>query len=91
MKQIVYTIENNGEDGRGPTIVNFASFIESCMDIKWNEIKPSVRGYYSKGERIVDIEKAKKLEADGYIVKASAIPSEVLAEAVRTIESSPTH
>lgn len=34
-----------------------------------------------------DIEKAKQLSADGYIVKASAIPSEVLAETVRTIES----
>src|SRR3990167_7383087 len=34
----------------------------------------------------VDIEKAKQLSADGYIVKASAIPSEVLAETVRTIE-----
>lgn len=36
-----------------------------------------------------DIEKAKQLAADGYIVKASAIPSEVLAETVRTIEASP--
>lgn len=34
-----------------------------------------------------DIEKAKKLFADGYIIKASAIPSEVLAETLRTIES----
>ncbi len=33
-----------------------------------------------------DIEKAKKLSADGYIIKASAIPSEVLAETLRTIE-----
>ena len=36
-----------------------------------------------------DLEKAKQLGADGYIVKASAIPSEVLAETVRTIESGP--
>lgn len=34
-----------------------------------------------------DLEKAKELRADGYIIKASAIPSEVLAEAVRTIEA----
>ncbi len=34
-----------------------------------------------------DIEKAKELHADGYIIKASAIPSEVLAETIRTIES----
>lgn len=34
-----------------------------------------------------DIERAKKLSADGYIIKASAIPSEVFAETIRTIES----
>ncbi|MEK7604317.1 MAG: response regulator [Patescibacteria group bacterium] len=34
-----------------------------------------------------DIEKARQYAADGYIVKASAIPSEVLAETVRTIEA----
>ena len=33
-----------------------------------------------------DFEQAKQLAADGYIVKASAIPSEVYAEAIRTIE-----
>jgi len=32
-----------------------------------------------------DIEKAKQLAADGYIIKASAIPSEVLAETLRII------
>ncbi len=36
-----------------------------------------------------DIEKAKQLSADGYIIKASAIPSEVLAETLRTIEGAP--
>ena len=34
-----------------------------------------------------DIEKAKKLSVDGYIIKASAIPSEVLAETLRVVES----
>ena len=34
-----------------------------------------------------DIEKAKQLSADGYIIKASAIPSEVLAETIHTIEA----
>jgi CheY-like chemotaxis protein len=33
-----------------------------------------------------DIEKAKALGASGYIVKASAIPSEVLAETINLIE-----
>jgi len=32
-----------------------------------------------------DIEKAKQFKIDGYIVKASAIPSEVLAETLRII------
>ena len=34
-----------------------------------------------------DIEKAKQLAVDGYIIKASSIPSEVLAETLRTIEA----
>lgn len=34
-----------------------------------------------------DIEKAKQLSADGYIIKASAIPSEVFAETLRIIET----
>lgn len=34
-----------------------------------------------------DIEKAKELSADGYIIKASAIPSEVFAETMRIIEA----
>jgi DNA-binding response OmpR family regulator len=33
-----------------------------------------------------DIEKAKELKADGYIIKASAIPSEVYAETIKIIE-----
>lgn len=32
-----------------------------------------------------DVEKAKQLAADGYIIKASAIPSEVFAETVRIL------
>lgn len=35
-----------------------------------------------------DIEKARSLGANGYIIKASAIPSEVLAETLRTLEAS---
>ncbi|MBP9816946.1 MAG: response regulator [Candidatus Pacebacteria bacterium] len=33
-----------------------------------------------------DIEKARELAADGYIIKASAIPSEVLAETLAIVE-----
>lgn len=33
-----------------------------------------------------DFERAKELHADGYIVKASAIPSEVFTEAIRILE-----
>lgn len=52
--------------------------------------------HLAKGAKIIilsnqgqdsDIEKAKQLSADGYIIKASAIPSEVLAETLRTIEA----
>jgi DNA-binding response OmpR family regulator len=52
--------------------------------------------HLAKGAKIIilsnqgqdsDIEKAKKLFVDGYIIKASAIPSEVLAETIRTIEA----
>lgn len=50
----------------------------------------------AKGSKIIfltnqgqdsDIENAKKLTADGYIIKASAIPSEVFAETMRIIEA----
>jgi DNA-binding response OmpR family regulator len=34
-----------------------------------------------------DMEKAKSLNVDGYIIKASAIPSEVFAETLRIIEA----
>jgi len=34
-----------------------------------------------------DIEKAKQFSADGYIIKASAIPSEVIAETIRIVET----
>lgn len=34
-----------------------------------------------------DIEKARELSADGYIIKASAIPSEVFTETIRIIGS----
>jgi len=36
-----------------------------------------------------DIEKAKSLGAAGYIIKASAIPSEVLAETIAILEKKP--
>lgn len=37
-----------------------------------------------------DTERAKQLSVDGYIIKASAIPSEVLAETLRVIETGST-
>src|SRR3990167_3181874 len=52
--------------------------------------------HLAKGSKIIilsnqgqdsDIEKAKQLSADGYIIKASAIPSEVLAETIHTVEA----
>ncbi len=53
------------------------------------------REHLAKGTKIIilsnqgqdaDIEKAKQFSADGYIIKASAIPSEVLSETLRTIK-----
>ncbi|MCX6787713.1 MAG: response regulator [Candidatus Kaiserbacteria bacterium] len=50
----------------------------------------------AKGSKIIilsnqgqdsDIEKAKQFAVDGYIIKASAIPSEVFAETMRIIEA----
>lgn len=38
-----------------------------------------------------DIEKAKRLGINGYIVKATTIPSEVVAEILRMLNSSPNH
>jgi len=37
-----------------------------------------------------DLEKAKKLSVDGYIIKASAIPSEVLSETLHILEAGKT-
>lgn len=37
--------------------------------------------------RDADTERAKQLLVDGYIIKASAIPSEVFSETIRTIEA----
>ncbi|HEX5774951.1 MAG TPA: response regulator [Candidatus Paceibacterota bacterium] len=36
-----------------------------------------------------DISRAKEFKADGYIIKASAIPSEVYAETIKIIETKP--
>ena len=53
----------------------------------------------AKGTKIVilsnqgqdsDIEKAKQLSAYGYVIKASAIPSEVLSETLRIIGAEPS-
>ncbi|MHB8660526.1 MAG: response regulator [Minisyncoccota bacterium] len=50
----------------------------------------------AKGSKIIilsnqgqdsDLAKAKQYAVDGYIIKASAIPSEVLAEAIRIVEA----
>ena len=38
-----------------------------------------------------DVEEAKKLTVDGYIIKAAAIPSEVLAETERIIKGGAAH
>jgi DNA-binding response OmpR family regulator len=55
--------------------------------------------HLAKGAKIIilsnqgqdsDIEKAKNLAADGYIIKASAIPSEVFDEVMRILKAEPS-
>lgn len=59
---------------------------------KENLAKSSKIIFLSNQGQSSDIERAKELSADGYIIKASAIPSEVFAETMRIVESgTPTH
>lgn len=54
---------------------------------KENLAKESKVVFLSNQGQNSDIEQAKQLAADGYIIKASAIPSEVFAETMRIIEA----
>jgi hypothetical protein len=53
--KIVYTVTENGVDGRAPTTVMFASFDEQERD-KWYESKANNKAWYSKSKQIVEIE-----------------------------------
>ena len=53
---------------------------------KENLAKSSKIIFLSNQGQDSDIEKAKELAADGYIIKASAIPSEVFTETMRIVE-----
>lgn len=56
--------------------------------IKNEHIAPSMRVIVLSNQgQPDDVERARSLGADGYIIKASAIPSEVFAETIRIIES----
>ena len=54
---------------------------------KENLVKGSKIIFLTNQGQDSDIERAKQLHADGYITKASAIPSEVFSETIRIIES----
>ena len=60
---------------------------ETLAAIKKEKLAPGTKFIILSNQgQDADLEKARQLGADGYIVKASAIPSEVLAETIRTIE-----
>lgn len=58
---------------------------------KENLVKSAKVIFLSNQGQESDRDRAKQLGADGYIIKASAIPSEVYAEAVRIIETGAAH
>lgn len=60
---------------------------ETLAAIRKEKLAPSAKVIILSNQgQEADVEKAKAAGAVGYIVKASAIPSEVLAETVATIE-----
>ncbi len=59
-KKIAYTITSNGIDGREPTVIGEAFWDEGQRDIAWNQLEPDQRTWLSKGELIVDVDKAVK-------------------------------
>ena len=54
MKKIVYTINDNGMDGRAPTQILFASYEEQVRDDAFATHKN--KQYLSKSEKILHIE-----------------------------------
>jgi DNA-binding response OmpR family regulator len=62
---------------------------ETLEAIRKEKLAPGALVVLSNQGQDADIEKAKQLSADGYIIKASAIPSEVFAETMRIIEAGP--
>lgn len=52
-KQIIYTIRDNGVDGRAPTTTVFASMNEDERDRVFDHSKN--KAYFSKGEVIADM------------------------------------
>lgn len=65
------------------------SGLETLETIRKEKLAPTTKIIFLSNQgQDSDLEKAKQLGADGYIIKASAIPSEVLAEAARIIGGS---
>lgn len=62
---------------------------EILAQIKKEKLAPDMkRIVLSNQGQESDLDEAKSLEVDGYIIKASAIPSEVFTETIRIIEQS---
>ena len=65
---------------------------ELVSKIRGEGLAPSTKIVFLTNQgQDADIDTAKKLSVDGYIIKASAIPSEVCDEVVRIIEKGSSH
>lgn len=60
---------------------------ETVEVIRRDKLAPTTKFIFLTNQGLdADLEKAKELKADGYIIKASAIPSEVYAQTIAIIE-----
>ena len=61
---------------------------ETIEKVRQEKLAPSTKIIFLTNQGLdQDLERAKELKADGYIIKASAIPSEVFSETIKIIET----
>lgn len=61
MKKAAFLIVSEGEDGRGPESIRHAFWEEGEREAAWDKMKPEVRGYYRKVDRVVEVNPEKCL------------------------------
>lgn len=60
---------------------------EAIQKVRDEKLAPETKIIFLTNQGLdQDLEKAKELKADGYIIKASAIPSEVFAQTIEILE-----